>query len=328
MINNSKFSEHLPERFGFKEGAEEFPLMIMVTMSNVCNSRCIHCPFSMDSSLRKREDAKWMSSDLFRKIINECAHYKAFIRVTGTGEPFMQPDLPDLLIEAKEKGVKCGCITNGSLLTPDKSKRLIDRGVDVIEISVDAMDELTYSEIRHGLNFATLLKNIDYMVSYKKKINSPTCILASIVENPDKIDVKAVEEFWRGIGVDNVIIRKYLTYGTLDKNVYSKETYLPPEKRVPCPYPFERMVILAGGEVTFCNFDVKDGYFMGNINEQSIKEVWNGEAFKEWRNIILTGKYEEMPLCSKCEDWKYKSWKHNFFKVMKNAGGQLNVNRE
>lgn len=119
--------------------------------------------------------------------------------------------------------------------------------------------------------------------------------------------------------MDKVIRRKYLTYGQLSGAGYSKETYLPPEDRVPCPYPFERMVILAGGNVTFCNFDVSDDYFMGNVLEHSIEEIWRGNKFESWRELVLSMRFEEVPLCKKCDDWKYKSWTHNFFKVLKGA---------
>jgi len=321
-MSNIKHSAHLPEKFGLKAGAATFPLMVLPSVSNVCNSRCVHCWYTKSPHLRNRDGIPFMTERLFRKIIDEVAQHndpRPMVRITGTGEPFLMPGLTDLLVYGcGEKNVRIGVITNGSLLAPDVSSRLIDAGMEVIECSVDAADAQTYERIRKGLQFKTVLDNIEYMVSYRDKTGAKTKILGSVVENPAEIDPPAVEKFWRE-RVDNVIMRKYLTYGQLSEEQYSEETYLPSEDRVPCPYPFERMVILASGDVTFCNFDVEDSLFMGNVNDERISEIWRGEKFDAWRRLVLKGCFEEVPLCAKCSDWKYKSWTHNFFKVMKNT---------
>ena len=319
---DEKYISHLPEEFGMKQGAEHFPLMILPQVSNVCNSGCVHCWFNAKPHLRTRDGFKYMSPHLLRKIVDEIAMHtdpKPLLRITGTGEPFMMPGLTDILAYASaEKHVRVGIITNGSLVAPDRSTRLIDAGIEALEISVDAADKETYERVRRGLKFDTIMENIVHMVSYRDKIGAGTKILVSIVENPKEIDCAAVEAFWRE-RVDNVIMRKYLTYGQISEEGYSEETYLPPEQRVPCPYPFERMVILANGNVTFCNFDVEDGYYMGNVTEHSIEEIWRGPKYEAWRELVLQHRFEEIPLCAKCNDWKYKSWQHNYFKVLKDA---------
>ena len=321
-MNGDKFKEHLPEKFCMKAGAEKFPLMILPQVSNICNSSCIHCWFNANPELRTRDGVKYMASELLCKIVDEIslhADTKPLLRITGTGEPFMMQGLTKILSYASgKKGVRVGIITNGSLVTSDRAKKLIDAGVEALEISVDAADKYTYERIRRGLKFETITKNINNMVLYRNKISANTKILVSIVENPKEIDPQAVEAFWRD-RADNVIMRKYLTYGQISEEGYSEETYLPPDKRVPCPYPFERMVILASGDVTFCNFDVEDSYYMGNITEQSIEEIWRGPKFEAWRKLVLQCRFEDMPLCDKCNDWKYKSWTHNFFKVLKHS---------
>jgi radical SAM protein with 4Fe4S-binding SPASM domain len=321
-MKNYNYSEHLPEKYGMKPGAERFPLMVLPQVSNICNSSCVHCWFDANPHLRERDGVKYMSCDLLKKIVDEVAMHtdpKPLLRITGTGEPFVMPGLVDVLEHAGcEKGVRIGVISNGSLITPDRSMRLIDANIEALEISVDAADKYTYERVRRGLEFGKIIANIEHMVSYRDKTGAATKILVSVVENPKEIDCATVEAFWRK-RVDNVIMRKYLTYGQISEEGYSEEAYLPPEQRVPCPYPFERMVILASGDVTFCNFDVEDCYFMGNLNEQSIEEIWRGPKYEEWRSIVLDGRFEEVPLCAKCNDWKYKSWQHNYFKVLGNA---------
>jgi radical SAM protein with 4Fe4S-binding SPASM domain len=316
----ASYRNHLPSKFGMKEGAEKFPLMILPSVSNLCNSRCVHCWFDANPKLRERDGVRVMAPNLLRKIIDEISQHKnpkPLMRVTGSGEPFLMPQLTDLLVYAcGDRGIRAAVITNGSLLTPDRSRMLIDAGIEALEVSVDAADKESYERIRRGLKFHVILSNIEYMTSYRIKSNSKTKILVSFVENPREINCDDVENFWRQ-RADNVIRRKFLTYGQLSDAGYSEETYMPPEERVPCPYPFERMVILASGNVTFCNFDVNDNYFMGNVCEQYIEDIWRGNNFEVWRDLVLNMRFEEVPLCKKCDDWKYKSWTHNFFKVLR-----------
>lgn len=323
VVKSASKTKHLPERFGLKPGADIFPLMVLPSVSNVCNSRCRHCWYTANPSLRKRDGIPFMPARLFRKIIDEVAEHKQprpLIRITGTGEPFCMPDLAELIVYGcTKKHVRIAVISNGSLITPEMSARLIDAGIEALEVSVDAADATTYARIRPGLSFDVLLRNVEAMLKFRAAGSAKTKIIISFVENPQDIDPDAVERFWRG-RVDNVIRRKYLTYGQLSGKLCSKKTYLPANRRVPCPYPFERMVILASGNVTFCNFDVQDGYYMGNVNDQTIREIWRGDKFEVWRKLVLDLKFEEVPLCAKCEDWKYKSWNYNFFRVLKNAG--------
>jgi len=315
-------SEHLPEHLGMKPGAEDFPLMILVQVSNVCNSHCAHCWFNANPGLRRHFPANFMDSGLLMKIIDEIAGHtdpKPLLRITGTGEPMLMPGLTDILAYAAGKrAVRVGIISNASLITQERAEALIDAGVEAIECSVDAADKKTYESIRRGLKFETVLGNIEHMMAYRERVGGSTRILVSVVENESLIDPPKVEAFWRQ-RVDNVIMRKYLTYGQLSTDGYHKNTYLPADKRVPCPYPFERMPVMSTGKVTFCNFDVEDTYHMGDLCKQSIAQVWRNDAYEAWRDLVMAGQFERMPLCAKCEDWKYKSWTHNFFKVIAEA---------
>lgn len=319
---DNRFKEHLPAQFALKPGAENYPLMILPQVSNVCNSRCVHCWFNAKPKLRSREKVNFMSPDLFRRIVDETAEHtksRPLVRVTGTGEPFLMPRLTELLVYAcGKKNVRVAVITNGSLLTPDRAAKLLDAGLEAVEISADAADQRSYERIRKGLKFDILLRNIEFLLKYREQSGARTKILVSFVENPTVVDPDQVELFWKK-RVDNVIRRKYLTYGQISDRGYSKVTYLPPDQRVPCPYPFERMVILANGNVTFCNFDVADGFYMGNVNTKRIADIWRNDKFEAWRRLVLDRRFEDVPLCAKCEDWKYKSWKHNFFKVLRTS---------
>ena len=58
------------------------------------------------------------------------------------------------------------------------------------------------------------------------------------------------------------------------------------------------------GQVSTCvRFDPNKESVIGNLNEQTFEEIWNGEKRKEWLKLHLDGKRNKVPLCSKCEFW-------------------------
>lgn len=309
---------HLPKKFAIKPGAEEFPRMVVVSITYICNARCPHCPYTNSNIRETYKDAPFIEPKIFKKIADECGKYHAFIRLTGGGEPLLHPQILELIEYAKKKNAKIGLITNGSLLTPEKAERLLAVNTDAIEFSVDAADKETYSKIRVGLDFDKVKRNIFYLVKRRNELKSSTKIIVSVVEQKANINqLDKIVRYWGRI-VDNVQVRKYLTWGILnEKNAGDPIPYY--IKRPPCPHPFERLNIDSRGKILFCGFDIRGETDFGNILKTSIKNVWTGEKFNNWRKLILNGEYDKISICKKCQDWRYKSWTYNYWKVLRDA---------
>jgi len=172
--------------------------------------------------------------------------------------------------------------------------------------------------VRRGLDWDTLLRNVGRMVALRNRLKSTTKIIASGV-NQKGVDIGAVAKFWEPL-VDNFQKRKYLTWSINDPSRSADPApYLSPESRVPCPFLFERLNIDSRGKVMVCGFDIAAVTDMGNIHDKTIKEIWHGDSFRFYREKHLSGKGDEIALCSKCPDWQYRSWKHNYWKLVAHA---------
>ncbi len=311
-------TNHLAKNYGLKKGAEDFPLMVVVAVSYVCNARCPNCPYTQSSIRQSYKDVPFMHPETFKRIADECGVHGTYIRISGGGEPLLHPQMVELIDYAKCAGAKVGLITNGSLLTPRIADLLLAVNVDAIEVSADAADAFTYSVVRTGLNFDRLVFNTQYLVDKRDESRSTTKIIASIINQRElagKLDSAVV--FWSGI-VDNVQVRKYLTWGIGDPDRSADATpYL--ADRVPCPFPFERLNIDSRGTIEFCGFDIAGNTDFGNVANVSIARVWAGDKFNLWRKLLLEGKYEKIEVCRKCPDWKYRSWNYNYWKVLGKA---------
>jgi radical SAM protein with 4Fe4S-binding SPASM domain len=95
--------------------------------------------------------------------------------------------------------------------------------------------------------------------------------------------------------------------------------YLEPDENIPCPYLFERLFIDGRGKAAFCPYDISASTGMGNVNDMSIAEIWTGKDFQSYRSKHLTGKADDIEMCKNCPDRKYRSWNHNYFKLVENA---------
>jgi radical SAM protein with 4Fe4S-binding SPASM domain len=58
------------------------------------------------------------------------------------------------------------------------------------------------------------------------------------------------------------------------------------------------------GRVYLCNrIDPHDRGLIGNLNEHSLGEIWNGPIRRGWLKLHMQGKRDEVPLCSDCKYW-------------------------
>ena len=263
-----------------------------------------------------------MDWDLFKEVAEECGRHGALIRITGSGEPFMHPQAAYFASYAKQVGCKVGIITNGSKIDKATADILLYNSIDVIEISVDAKDKKTYEKIRKGLKWDTLVNNINYLISEKREKKLPTRVIVSVINQKlVEEEIKEIEKYWYDFGVDYVIIRKYLVYDTLkERDTNFKEEIIEESALEICPYPFERLEVNINGDIKFCLYDIKSKVVLGNVQSNTIEEIWKGRYLENVRECMAAGRIDQLPFCRDCKDRKYRSWDHNYTKVLKEVG--------
>ena len=323
MEEKNKKTLHTPLKYGFKEGAEKFPLVILVATSSPCNAKCPHCPCTIQPSIRDTEDF-FIRPEYFKKLVDEASSYGTAIRLSGYGEPMLHPNFFEIIEYGKSHGANLSLITNGSLLNEEKIKKLIDLDIDSIEISCDSHKKEIYEKIRVGLNFDKVVANIKKLVEVRDKANKKTSIMVSIINQPSRNpDMKGAEAYWSTI-VDKVMVRSYVTWGILPAVDYG-EPYMNLEDRQPCPYPFERLMVDPAGYFRLCPYDDQKLIPpLGHIAKDSIKAVWHSQRFNKIREGHLSRNFKQVELCNNCTDYAYRSWGYNYQKALKDARKKMN----
>ena len=120
------------------------PRLIFWEVTKGCNLRCIHCRATA-TELSSPTD---LPTERAINIIDQIASFSNPILVLSGGEPLYRPDIFDLASYATKKGIRVALATNGTLVTKDVAKRIVDAGVKRVSISLDGSDALTHDTFR------------------------------------------------------------------------------------------------------------------------------------------------------------------------------------
>ena len=309
-------------QYGFLCEADKlFPPMIVVKITNMCNLECVHCPHGVVS---KQDHYKptHMEWGLYEKIVDEVAFYKKVIfRLLCDGEPLMHPRFPDMIRLARQKGIgPVNFITNGLRLDSELSKVVLESGVDVVEISLDALTQGTYEKIRKGSEYGLVMDNVHKFIEKRNKMAAKTKIMVSIIDQPEaEAELEAFKKYWEQ-RADKVITRVYTSIGGLvdDKKMKIDNS----GDRWPCPLLWRRFFINSRGMAEFCVEDWYSETVVGDVNKSSIKEIWSSRKYGEVRQAHLARKFHEVPHCSGCRDWKAREWGNDYFSALANVLGK------
>ncbi|MCU0572154.1 MAG: heme b synthase [Syntrophobacteraceae bacterium] len=109
-----------------------------------CNLACIHCR----AAALDRPYENELSTDECMAFLDEVASFaKPIIILTG-GEPLLRPDIFEIAAYGHRKGLRMTMAVNGTLLTPEKARKMISSGVQRISISLDGATAATHDAFR------------------------------------------------------------------------------------------------------------------------------------------------------------------------------------
>ncbi|MFZ0183903.1 MAG: radical SAM/SPASM domain-containing protein [Nitrosotalea sp.] len=272
----------------------KFPPHVDVEISSTCDLNCPMC-YTTTEEFKQKVNRGFMDFELFKKIIDECVKYNLYsIRISLRGEPFIHPNVFDMIKYAKEKGIKeVASLTHGGRLDEQKFEKLIDLGLDWLTISFDGIGE-TYEKIRHPLKFNDQVEKIRKFQEIKKRRGSVKPVIKvqtvwpAISKNP--------AEFYN---IFNPITDQVASNPLID--YLRNDTEVVYEKNFTCPQLWERMVIGSDGGVMLCGNDEMGAYKVGNANEESLYKIWHGKKMNEARDIHMRHMgVKEINICKHC----------------------------
>lgn len=302
-------------RYGFYDRlSDQFPSQLLVDVAEYCNLECIHCPHATFKKSEHYNGAK-LDPSLNKKLVDEVKLFgkgiTQYIRYASNGEPLIHPQIYEMLKYAVDNSdTKVTLTTNGTLLNEQNIARLIDTGVDVVDISIDAFSAETYSKVRINGDLNITSGNAINLIKEAKKCGGKSKIVISYVELPENSnETSSFEKFWKDNGADYVVIRRlHSCSGAKESLAEQRRNENDSIKRRPCLYPWERIVLNPKGFLDYCPSDWFDGSRITEYKDTTIKETWNGEYYRELRLAHMSNDYSNYKFCGQCPDWVATRW--------------------
>ena len=305
-----------PTGYGFYDRlTEEFPSQILMDITEVCNLACTHCPHpSFKASTHY--GARYLDPELNAKMVEEVGTYgrgrTQYIRYASNGEPLIHPKSYDMIEHAVlHSGVYVTLTSNGTIMNERRTRRLLEAGVHLVDISIDAFSPETYAKIRVGGDLSVTRANVQRLLAWVRDAGSKTNVVVSFVEQPEnRHEIEAFESFWKDQGADFVIIRRLhsCSGAKIELADLRRQAQALSKSRHPCLYPWERIVINARGDLAFCPSDWVHGSYVTDYRTTTIRETWQGEFYRALRQAHLSNDYSQHRFCGQCPDWESTRW--------------------
>lgn len=193
-----------PVDYWFLNGWSFPPEMVTILITKRCNFSCVGCSSSSPQYTKNYKEGEFTTQE-FKNFIDKIAWFKPGIYFCG-GEPTLRNDLYELIKHAKTKGLVTAFTTNGSLLTSQNIKNILDSGVDFISLSLDGAPEhhnkyrgypKAYEKLTDGLVEFLRQKSL-------RKFKSPSVRITCIINPEDKSDSLFVLKKAEELGVDEI----------------------------------------------------------------------------------------------------------------------------
>ena len=286
------------------------PFIINIDPSDRCNFQCKFCPTG-DRELMKRTEGRnfgLMDFDLYKKIIDDICEFEdkvKVIRLYKDGEPLLNPHFPDMVRYAKQSGCcqRVDTTTNASLLTPQLSDKIIDAGLDKINISIEGVNAAQYEDFsRYKLDYNKLVENIRYFYEHKTNTEMLVKINGDILTEDEKqlfldtfgditdgIFIESIMDCWPTFELEKVKVNE-------ERGIYGNEIK---EVNV-CPYVFYSFAINSNGTASLCFLDWHRKLVIGDVHNESVKSLWEGEKLRNYQKLFLEGGRKSHCICGDC----------------------------
>ncbi len=295
-----------------KERCDYYPSRLWIELTNNCN---LHCEMCLNKLLPSSAKG-YMDFPLFKKLIDEISGKVHDAYFHHRGESLLHPQIFEMISYAKNKGIYTRLHTNATLLDERKAKALLDSGLDFLSFSFDGYDKETYESIRLGATFETTLSNIIRFLELKKKggYRLPYTVLtviefSSLKERYRQSKADFLRRF-KGLPLDALRVRAPHNWGGGYDNgeieARRRQTGF-----IPCTFLWYALTIFWDGTVVPCPQDFFGKLSLGNLNDQTLWDIWNSERMVYLRRSMTKEGHKSISPCNTCD----RLWRKSFVGV-------------
>lgn len=286
---------------------QPFPRVLRIEPSSQCNLSCSHCPtgtVDMDRGIMNGNTFK----NILKNIKENIAHIKVVVLYHG-GEPLLNKSFFQYVSSIKKLNpeIFIKTVSNGMALTESTVKKIINSELDAIEFSLDGLSAEESQHVRVKSKTSKVIKNVKYLIQEKliNNLQKPTISIATtqFVRSSDKgkIPTQAPIPEWLFSEFGDDVTYKTgfaMRWPHMGSNLNFELLETAGDLKNECDHVISTITVRADGTVVPCCYDLTSKLNMGNVNSDSLSNIWNGEKYKKLRKAIS----DKTPysICSKC----------------------------
>ncbi|GAB1472388.1 heme b synthase [Chloroflexota bacterium] len=174
------------------------PLYVKFKVFYGCNLKCEMC-----NHWRETREAP-LNAERLKEIIVELAEMGTKkIHISG-GEPMLRPHIPEFVDLSSSLDIKVTMTTNGTLITKEKARQLVEAGLRGVNISIDSPIRKVHEKIR-GVEgaFKTTTKAVKLFRRYKHK-GKLTIRINTVVSRTNYETLATLPDLAHQLGADGI----------------------------------------------------------------------------------------------------------------------------
>jgi radical SAM protein with 4Fe4S-binding SPASM domain len=276
------------------------PRQLVLEVSSNCQLACPQCFIGLNQTGRHG----FFPVDLFHKVADEAQHFIKHAYLHLWGEPTLNKNLPEMIHRVHEFAT-IDIATHGLSITDDMAEALAL--CEVVCVSIDGTDQATYEQYRVGGQLSKALEGLKKLIEVCKPEHL-RWLYVVFKENEHEIGMARRMAEKLGVRIE-FKSAAFWDRSKMDCSMPSEDKYRRFIKvdgewqlkadRLKCREFWETIYVLPNGDVITCCYDGRAQYIMGNVLQDSILDIWNGEKYNAMRERHSGGTLNEM--CSNCQ---------------------------
>lgn len=310
------------------------PTFVSVEPASVCQLSCPECPVGQakrtpsHSALSTQHATlpTTLSLPLYERILAQVAPTAHTMQFYFQGEPLLNRDLPTMIRMAHDAGLYTIVSTNAQALTPDLALQLVQAGLSRIIVSIDGFTQQSYEAYRVGGSLDKALDGLRALHDAKKASTTKrfhTMVVLQVLRlRTNEHEWEWIKQHYRELGADRLEFKtaqlyhyehghplmptdeRYSRYVKGADGLYHPKNLSPSLRGrasvgLSCHRLYTGCVITTRGEVLPCCYDKSGAHSYGNIQEHSLKELYQGKRAQAFRRAYLHHS-DTISICQNC----------------------------
>jgi radical SAM protein with 4Fe4S-binding SPASM domain len=215
------------------------------------------------------------------------------VSIFGFGEPMIDKGLGEKVAYATRAGLVTHITTNGSLLSVATAHELLDAGLKNIRFSIHSTVPLKYMKVHRKLDWLEVWRNFGNFGAINNQRGHPCTVHLSVIPIFDET-VDEIKRTWER-ATDYLEIWKPHNWGQ------GRGYRMLGPRRKTCGRPFSGpLQIQVDGTVIPCCFLTNSELLLGNLNENSLRDILTDEPYERLREAHRAGNLSGYP-CESCD---------------------------